>query len=46
MKIYLKNNTNIYELTPQRVCDSEYGFCGYFSENFDFSDARIEIINN
>ena len=31
-RIYLKTNGNTYELTPQKIDGSEYGFCGYFEK--------------
>lgn len=45
-KLYLKTSNCIYELTPQKINDNEYGFCGYLNAITDISDARIILINN
>lgn len=42
-KIYLKTEDGIYELTPQKIDDNEYGFCGYFAQEIDWSKAYIEV---
>lgn len=42
-KIYLKTEDGIYELTPQKIDGNEYGFCGYFAQEIDWSKAYIEV---
>ena len=43
-KIYLKTEDGIYELTPQKIDGNEYGFCGYFAQEIDWSKAYIEVL--